>query len=209
MSSTVEPRLALKESAITYILWLCSLLAIDQTTKFWVRSHMSPGEFRILIPNILELRYVENTGIAFGLLQGMGVWLAPIAVIVTAVATFAYFKAPPHDRLFRTAMILISAGAMGNFIDRAFLQGRVTDFIDLQIIHVFNLADVCITTAVATLILRGIAEEVKAIRKKTDKTTPPHDQLSAPVNPQENPGELPTHHPEKESTTPQEPPNSP
>ncbi len=192
MSSFAERSARLREDISTYVLWLSALLAIDQATKFWVRSHMSLGEFRTLIPGILDLRYVENTGIAFGLLQGLGIWLAPIAVLVALIATIGYFKASPQDRSFRSAMILVSAGALGNFLDRAFLNGRVTDFIDLQIIHVFNLADVSISSAVAILLVRGILEEIRSFRQKASSPTSPSPQnpTGEPAQ-QENPIETP------------------
>jgi signal peptidase II len=205
MNTYPESASRLKEDITTYVLWLTSLLAIDQATKFWVRSHMSPGEFRILLPNVLELRYVENTGIAFGLLQGFGIWLAPIAVIVAVVATFAYFKASSHDRLFRSAMILISAGALGNFLDRVFLNGRVTDFIDIQLIHVFNLADVSITGAVVLLLVRGVAEEWNSLRRKGSPTPASPLQEPAPDPQRGNPTENPAPHPQAPPEEPSHP----
>jgi len=53
-------------------------------------------------------------------------------------------------------MLLVTAGALGNFTDRIFHEGRVTDFIDIKIIHVFNLADFYITLAVTLLIIHWI-----------------------------------------------------
>lgn len=117
---------------------------------------MSEGEFVTVIPNVLDFTLVYNQGIAFGLLQGLGIWLAPIALIMSVFAYWLYIKREPNDRLQGLVGILIAGGAIGNVIDRIAMQ-RVTDFINIRIIPVFNFADIYITISffvMAALILR-------------------------------------------------------
>ncbi|MCH8273684.1 MAG: signal peptidase II [Armatimonadetes bacterium] len=151
------------------LLWTGALVLLDQASKAYVRANFNIGEFRPIIPGVLDIRHVENTGIAFGMFQGAGLWLAPVALLVAIVAVVGYIRSDSSERLFRLSMILVTAGAAGNFIDRVFHGGRVTDFIDLRFIHVFNVADMCITFAVALLAIRWIAEE---LRPKRDKAVP-------------------------------------
>jgi len=144
-----------------FLLWVGVLLAGDQATKACVRSVLVEGQTLALWPGKIEITLVYNKGIAFGMLPGVGIYLAPLAVIVAVVAGIAFVRAQSGDRLFRVGMVLISAGALGNFVDRIFLQGRVTDFIDLKFIHVFNIADACITTAAVLLFVHWMVEAGK------------------------------------------------
>ncbi|HWP30615.1 MAG TPA: signal peptidase II [Fimbriimonadales bacterium] len=139
-----------------FILVVAIFLALDQITKSAIRTNLVPGQSLVVIPGIFELTLVYNTGIAFGLFPNAGIWLAPTAVLVSIAATFGYLYAPPNFRLFSASMMLVTAGAIGNFTDRIFHEGRVTDFIDIKIIHVFNLADFYITLAVVLLFVHWI-----------------------------------------------------
>ncbi len=148
-----------------FLLWVGVLLLADQVTKAIVRATLVEGQTRALWPGKVEFTLVYNEGIAFGLFPGVGIYLAPLAVIVAIVGGFAFVRARSQDRLFRAGMVLISAGALGNFVDRVFLRGKVTDFIDLKFIHVFNIADACITTAAALLFVHWMVEAGKVTRE--------------------------------------------
>lgn len=140
----------------SFALWMSVLVALDQITKWLVRANLVEHQQVTVIPGVFDLNLVYNEGIAFGLLQGAGLWLAPLAALVAIVAAAAHFRSSPKEKLFRLAMILLAAGAIGNLIDRLFRGGRVTDFIDIKIIHVFNVADACITVAAVLLALHWL-----------------------------------------------------
>ena len=117
---------------------------------------MAEGGFITVIPNVLDFTLVFNQGIAFGMLQGLGVWLAPVALAMTGFAYWLYTKRQPTDKMQALVAILVAGGAIGNVIDRL-AMGRVTDFINIKIIPVFNFADIYITVSffvMAALILR-------------------------------------------------------
>ena len=125
------------------------LLFIDQMTKRWAAISLMRQD-RVVIPNVLTFHYLENAGAAWGIFQN-AIWLfAIITVVVMAVILYLYVKLPfeRHYLYLRTAVIVLAAGAIGNFIDRA-LMHYVVDFINLSCIHfpVFNVADcfVCIS----------------------------------------------------------------
>jgi signal peptidase II len=142
-----------------FFMWALGLLVLDQTSKWLVRSNLVEGQAITVFPHALDVTLVYNRGIAFGLLQGAGVFLAPLAALVAIFAWFGYARSSPKDRLFRAGMTLLAAGAVGNLIDRLFNGGKVTDFVDIKIIHVFNVADACITVSAAMLILHWLLPE--------------------------------------------------
>ena len=115
---------------------------LDRATKLWA-EHALPGHPIDVIPGALTLRFTTNSGGAFSVGEGSP-WLfvgASIAVIVALL--FMGFRR--RDRLYRVAVGLVLAGALGNLTDRALrgpgFRGRVIDFVDLHVWPVFNLAD--------------------------------------------------------------------
>jgi signal peptidase II len=73
-----------------------------------------------------------------------------------AAGIIVWYKQIPKNYLLPAALIL--AGTLGNLIDRI-LQGHVTDFIDVRIWPVFNVADSAITIAAIMLIIIVWKEE--------------------------------------------------
>lgn len=145
-----------KASLAPFLLWSSGLIALDQLAKALARANMAEGEFITVIPRVLDLTLVYNQGIAFGFLQGLGLWLTPVALIMSGFACWLYMHREENDRMQALVGILIAAGAIGNLIDRIAMQ-RVTDFLNIKIIPVFNFADVYITIAffvMAALIMR-------------------------------------------------------
>lgn len=122
------------------------LLLADQEVKLWVRTTLELGETRPLIPHFIELYYLENTGAAFSLFS-QHTWLLAALSGVVAVALIltlwnGWFGS---DRFSQLCQSLILAGAVGNFIDRAF-RGAVTDMFNFTFMRfgVFNVADMCV-----------------------------------------------------------------
>ena len=156
----------MKQRILKFSAWLAVLLIIDQLLKLWIKNNLNVNQSITLIRDYFDITHVENTGVAFGLLAGHGAWLAPIAIIVAGFAGYTYANHKEGDKWFGAGMILLSAGAVGNFIDRIFNNGKVVDFIDVKFIHVFNFADMCITAAVIVLLGKWAFEG-----RKTHKET--------------------------------------
>jgi len=138
------------------------LLVVDQLTKVWARHAAEFTEGRSLLavwPGVFELKLVYNKGIAFGMLQGGGVLLAPIAIVIAGAATYYSFRQPRSARIVHVTMALLVSGAIGNLIDRL-AMGKVTDMFWIRAINfpVFNVADICITTAGVLLALASIRD---------------------------------------------------
>ncbi len=130
-----------------YILSAILIIAFDQITKIFTVKNFSLGEVKEIIPHILSFTYVRNEGAAFGILQGARVFFIVLTIVVLLLAIYYVLKMRPTSRLEKWALSFIAGGAVGNFIDRAWL-GFVRDFIMLEFIDfpVFNIADcfVCI-----------------------------------------------------------------
>lgn len=135
-------------------------LALDQASKSWIVAHMALGGSREVAPwltPVFSLTYVTNTGIAFGLFQGLGDILLIVALIAVGAIFIYYRHLPPGPPLLHVALGLQMGGALGNLIDRL-ARGAVVDFIDLNFwpLHhwpIFNLADASIVTGVVLLLL--------------------------------------------------------
>lgn len=153
-----------------FFIWSVTLLIFDQVTKWLVRQNLAEGEFVTVIPHIFDLTLVYNRGIAFGLFQGAGVLLSPLAALITVFAGIGYLRSKPQETLFRAGMVLLASGAVGNLIDRIIDGGKVTDFIDIRVIHVFNVADACITVAAILLIIHWVLELRSQSSPRADTT---------------------------------------
>jgi signal peptidase II len=135
-------------------LLILAVVTIDQLTKEVIRRVLPLSSDPIqVIPGLLDLTHVQNTGAAFGLLNGVDfpykpfVMIAIAAVALVAIAAYAT-QLGFHERMARSGLALILGGAFGNLIDRA-LFGHVVDFVDVywHTTHfwAFNVADTAIT----------------------------------------------------------------
>lgn len=128
-----------------------AVVALDQATKAAVRASMEVGEAWPAGDWPVRIRYVTNTGAAFGILEDQTLFLMLMALVGLA-AIYLYYRYPPFDHLIVPAAIgMMLGGALGNLIDRVRL-GRVTDFIDLGWWPAFNVADSSITVGIAVIL---------------------------------------------------------
>ena len=134
------------------------VVALDQWTKWLVRENIPfasqwlPRGMEWLLP-YARLVYWHNTGAAFGMFQNGAAVFTVLAFIVIGVILYYYPKIQTEGWLFRLALGLQLAGALGNLIDRLTQNGQVTDFISVGTFPVFNVADSSITAGTAILIL--------------------------------------------------------
>ncbi len=126
------------------------VIAIDQASKAIVRARLDLYEAWPAGWELIALRHIENTGAAFGILQGAGTFLVAATFGAIVAITLFMLSLPAHGRLYHVALSLILGGAIGNLIDRLRL-GAVTDFIDPTHYPAFNLADSSIVCGVVLL----------------------------------------------------------
>lgn len=128
---------------------LCVLIGIiiDQYTKYLAVAHLQDAPFPV-IEGVFELQYLENRGAAFGMLQNKQWFFLIITVVLLFFITKLYIGLPRTKRVIplRIAMIFITAGAIGNMIDRIRLN-YVVDFLYFKLIDfpIFNVADIYVT----------------------------------------------------------------
>ncbi len=132
------------------------LLALDRFTKYLAVTGLKDTPGIDIIPGVLRLEYLENTGAAFGVMQGMQSVLLVVTVIVLLGILYIYIRIPVDRKylFLRIIAVFIIAGAIGNMIDR-FLYNYVVDFIYFSLIDfpVFNVADCYITLSVLLLFI--------------------------------------------------------
>ncbi len=141
-------------TAIT-VISVVGLLAIDQLTKWWASTYLALNDSLVLIPDVFELRYCENTGIAFSLLENQRWVFIPISLLVSVLMIVILYRSPLRRyRTFRLTCILIITGGLGNLIDRV-VRGFVVDFFYFKLINfpIFNFADCCVVIGAVLLFI--------------------------------------------------------
>lgn len=128
------------------------LTVADQITKLWAQRVFFLGEGRTVIPGFFDLRYIQNTGAAWGIFSGFNHWLVVFSFIMLALLIRFRHHLIGHHPLERLSLALMLSGIIGNLIDRVRL-GYVVDFLDFYIgeshFPAFNIADAAITCGVA------------------------------------------------------------
>ena len=139
---------------VLMFLFCAGAVALDQWTKYLV-VELIPLHTRVeAIPGLFHLTYVQNTGAAFSLFEGMQGLFALIFLVFTALIVWDFLKKTmPFSVFERWCILAIYAGGLGNMIDRIRL-GYVVDMIEVEFIRfpVFNVADCFITCGCAALI---------------------------------------------------------
>ena len=161
------------QNIIIQVILFFVLLAIDQLTKYLAVAGLKDKPAVVLISNVLELRYLENNGAAFGFLQNKQWLFYVITVIVLAVIIYFWVRIIRQskryvsldadkikkktflDRSFLNyVLVFLAAGAVGNLIDRI-AHSYVVDFIYFRFINfpIFNFADICVTCSAIVLVI--------------------------------------------------------
>ncbi len=174
-----------RSSSLPYFIAIVLLILFDQATKLAVKGFslfgfehagMFPGQTIPIIGDFLQITFVENPGMAFGITFGAGkVFLTSFSLIAAAALAWYLHKLSGFSTAVRIGVTLIMAGALGNFIDRAFYGvfygesslffGYVVDFIQIDIPDitifgqtwhhwpVFNIADSCVTCGMIMILI--------------------------------------------------------
>lgn len=155
---------------IQFLLLALGLIGLDQLVKYLsvqAVQGVSGKSIHSLWSGVFELKLVYNEGVAFGMFQGAGVLLTPIAILIAGYAIFFSWKHPKENIWSHLTMAFLAGGSIGNLIDRLTL-GKVVDMFWIRLIDfpVFNIADVCITIAGTMIVLSVIREIVQKGKKE-------------------------------------------
>ena len=144
--------------AIFMAVFAALIVAADQITKLLVVQNIPLHTQIDVIPGVVGLTYVQNTGAAFSSFQGM-MWLfAVIFALLTVGIVWEYKKqALGFSKAEWWCIAAIYGGGLGNMIDRLRL-GYVVDMIETRFMEfpVFNVADCFITCGCIALIVHLI-----------------------------------------------------
>ena len=161
------------QTRLGFAIIVLAVLALDQASKGAISSQMALGQSAPVVPDLLHITLVHNTGMAFGILSAQTIPFKTVLVTLlslaalTAVGIYA-LKTPARQILTRWGLAFVLGGALGNIIDRVRL-GYVVDFVDVfyRGSHwpAFNLADAAICTGVGLVLLDTLmhSEPKKAI----------------------------------------------
>lgn len=141
------------------------LIVLDQFTKHLAVTGLKGQPAIVILKGILELDYLENRGVAFGLFQNQRGMILLTGLLFMAVIGFVMFRMPMGKKftILHVVFSCIIAGGIGNMIDRVAL-GYVVDFISFVLIDfpIFNVADcyvVCATIVLFVMFLFVLSEE--------------------------------------------------
>lgn len=129
--------------------WLLSallMIGLDRAVKIWAYNVLRPLGTMPLIPGVLRLYYVENTGMAFGLFPGARFILVGLTSAAIIVMIWVLLRKKNLGALLQWSLVFLVGGAVGNLIDRAW-KGYVVDMFDFTFVNfaVFNVADIFVT----------------------------------------------------------------
>lgn len=137
-----------------FALVAAAVVALDQLSKVAARSALVPGEPVTLVPGVMDLSLVYNTGAAFSLGEGGGPLFVVLAAAILVAGLVVAWRRADVPLPLLLAVAAVAGGGVGNAIDRVAL-GAVTDFFKTTFVDfaVFNVADIFVTCGVVLAVV--------------------------------------------------------
>jgi signal peptidase II len=139
---------------VAFIGIAATVVVLDQLTKAWLVSQLSPGGSMKVIGDLVRLIYSQNSGALFGLFRDNAVLFGIVSLAVIGLIV-AYHARSGRSLYLSIALGLLLGGALGNMTDRL-TRGFDVDFVDIGIggfrWSTFNVADAAISLAIVMLI---------------------------------------------------------
>ena len=135
-------------------------------------ASLKPIHNMTLVEGFMDLTFVENRGVAFGMFSGQRWFILLLTGVIAVGLVWFYVTMPKKKEYFplRVSLVLVLSGAIGNIIDRLF-RGYVVDFFEFTFFEwpVFNVADIYVVVGVillALMILFVVKDEDLELKKK-------------------------------------------
>ena len=146
--------------------WIAALVVIiDQLVK-WACTGLQ-GRVT-LIPGVLGLQYMQNTGMAFSMFSGQA-WLLGCVSAVCILVGWRVLRQYRLGMLSCVGAMLMLGGAVGNMIDR-FCQGYVVDMFEALFVEfaIFNVADAALTAGTLLIAISLLFKPQEWVQKTTN-----------------------------------------
>lgn len=139
-------------------------VTLDVITKIVAVRLLDPQQPVVLLNGLLTLRLIRNPGAAFSLGEQFTYFFAILATLVVGFVVVRLVPRLGHPA-WAVALGLLVAGVTGNLLDRIFrspgpLRGHVVDFLQLPYWPIFNVADMCITSAAVLIMVLAVIKGV-------------------------------------------------
>jgi signal peptidase II len=160
-------------------LWLTlGVVFLDRASKAWIESRPLTYFPHTVIPNIFEIVYSRNPGIAFSYFADSSSKLVPYlliigSVVIIGVIAWLLVASRQVSALSAAGLALLLAGATGNVTDRM-IHGAVTDFLQVWVRFLpwrlfnpwptFNVADAAVTLGAILLIIDVLFSQQQAAK---------------------------------------------
>ena len=142
---------------LSYPVLIILLVVLDLFSKDYAANNfLFAQSYSTFIP-FIDFLLIYNSGIAFGIFDGYGNLASNLLLVITIFILIYLIRLLVKEKvqIAKFALSLITAGALGNIIDR-FIDGKVTDFLHLEFgsfsFFIFNLADAFITLGAILII---------------------------------------------------------
>ena len=159
---------------IFYIILGIILVVTDQLIKIWAINDLQPVKVMDFIHigdlDIMDLRYVENTGAAFSSFSGARWFLVGLVIVMLIGLTIYVIKYKYKHPFFMISAVMVMSGGIGNLIDRVRF-GYVVDYLDVKLFNfaVFNFADICVVLGAFFLLIFLFFIEPKIVAREDNK----------------------------------------
>ena len=159
---------------IFYIILGIILVVTDQLIKIWAINELQPVKVIDFIHigdlDIMDLRYVENTGAAFSSFSGARWFLVGLVIVMLIGLSIYVIKYKYKHPFFMISAVMVMSGGIGNLIDRVSF-GYVVDYLDVKLFNfaVFNFADICVVLGAFFLLIFLFFIEPKIVAREDNK----------------------------------------
>lgn len=142
-----SPRILKERLILIYFIIAALIVMIDQLAKYLITTQLTFGEQIPLIPGVIHLTYIRNTGAAFSFMADMRWVLVVVSAVVIVLLIGGMIRY--RDKISLVGMLALTAvlgGAFSHLFDRA-VFGYVVDFFEFEFVNfaIFDVADCFIT----------------------------------------------------------------
>jgi signal peptidase II len=158
-------------------------VSLDQVTKAMAVAWLDPLHPPRILGGLITFQLIRNPGAAFSMGESATVLFAVLAIVML-IFVIVWLAPKVTGRAWAVATGLGIAGIAGNLTDRLFrppsvMHGHVVDFIQLPYFAIVNVADICLTSAAATIVVLSLLQG-----RKDDKGVADTAEESAPLQPE-------------------------